>query len=129
MRKRLVLIKKLLPIFLTFPSICIFLAIRIFIKRKRIMGPEKEYLEPSLKEIQYRKLEFKNYADNELTRIIKYLEEHYSDPRISSSLISRETGISRSHIAELIKNRYGYSLQAVDKSHKNYRSKTTLKNN
>jgi AraC-like DNA-binding protein len=92
---------------------CIFLVTVILTKGKGMTGTIRELYTPPLKEIRHRRLELENYADNELKRIMKYLEEHYSDPDISSSLISRETGIPRSHITELLKNQYGCSCKQI----------------
>ncbi|MBN2441187.1 MAG: helix-turn-helix transcriptional regulator [Spirochaetales bacterium] len=79
----------------------------------KIMGLIKEYKVPPLKKLQYRQRELENYADNELTRIMKYLEEHYPDPEISTTLISAETGIPRSHITELIRSEYDCSCRQL----------------
>ncbi|MBN2533001.1 MAG: helix-turn-helix transcriptional regulator [Spirochaetales bacterium] len=85
---------------------CIFLFSVIFANRKGIIKMIKENMVPRLQEVEYRQLKLENYADNELDRIMNYLKDHYPDPEISSTLISRVTGIPRSHIAELIKRRY-----------------------
>jgi AraC-like DNA-binding protein len=97
---------------------CIVIGSVIFSKRKkitslRIPGQGKEDKIPQIKKIQYKQLEFQNYADIELKRIMDYLKEHYQDPKISSTLISRATGIPRSHITELIKNQYGCTCKKL----------------
>ncbi len=83
-----------------------FLIGAIVAKKKRIIGLSKDDKIPPIQELQYKRLEIGNYAENELERITTYLREHYDDPKISSSTISSETGIPRSHITEIIKNRY-----------------------
>jgi len=92
---------------------CLFLVMGIFMKRKSILQLTKMDNTPSIKEIQYRQLELENYAETEITRIMKYLEEHYHDPKISSTLISGETGIPRTHIADLIKSKYNCSCKQL----------------
>jgi AraC-like DNA-binding protein len=103
-RKSYPIIFILLNIAAALYSIC--LASVVFSKKKKIIGLIRRFKTPPIKEIQYKRLELENYSDHELSRIMTYLEEHYNNPKISSSLISQETGIPRSHIAELVKNRY-----------------------
>ncbi|MBN1699017.1 MAG: helix-turn-helix transcriptional regulator [Spirochaetales bacterium] len=81
--------------------------------KKGIISAKNKHIAPPLKEIPYRKLALGNYADEELARVLAYLEEHYADPRISGSMISGETGIPRVHITELMRNRYGRSCKQI----------------
>ena len=82
-------------------------------RKRRMTRLLKAYSKVPYKEIQHKPLELKGHAEHELTIIRQYLEEHYNDPEISSSLIARETGISRSHIMELIKKEYNSTCKQI----------------
>ena len=61
----------------------------------------------------HRHLEVKNYRDEELERVIRYIQQNYTDPDISTIKIQNELGIPSGRIYNLLKDKFHLSFKQL----------------
>ncbi|MGM0444459.1 MAG: helix-turn-helix domain-containing protein [Fibrobacterota bacterium] len=57
-------------------------------------------------ELQHKKLQVTNHADQEYDRLISYIGQHYDDPNLSVETVSARTGISRMKIPAILRDKH-----------------------
>jgi AraC-like DNA-binding protein len=58
-------------------------------------------------------VEIPSYRERDLARIKEFIEHHYSDPDISTNVISESTGIAPERIFELVSDEYGLTFKQL----------------
>jgi len=58
-------------------------------------------------------VEVSSYKDDELKRINQFIETHYTDPDISTSMIYKELGINTTRVFNLLKKKYNLSFKQL----------------
>ncbi|MBN2736093.1 MAG: helix-turn-helix transcriptional regulator [Spirochaetales bacterium] len=104
----------ILIIFNVITGLCLlFIVQRLFIRKKSLLALSTAPETASIEEIRQKPLELENFKTQELTRFMKYLEEHYFEPQLSIGIISKETVISQAHIRDLVKTQYNCTCREL----------------